>query len=89
MCVCALCIVLQSGLNAKWHPATDHLSGRDAYGTYNLEPSAAEAWSIPFAELPYDYVCVSTGDAKHFAVFPRYVWCCCVAVPCCAMLCDS
>lgn len=55
----------------NWGPFTDNLTGTQAYGTYEANPTAASTFSLAFSGMNYSEVRVTTGDGVKWVVVPR------------------
>ena len=53
---------------STWHPATDHLAGTTASGTYSTDLVSSSTFSIQFDELECSHFLFSTGDMQKWLV---------------------
>ena len=51
--------------STTWHPATDQLLGKEAYGDSSND---SVPWSIEFKNMHFDQFAFATGDLSEFIV---------------------
>ena len=52
----------------EWHPANDHLSGKDVYGTYVNDPKHDSTFSKSWDDFTVSHYLFSTGDESKWLV---------------------
>ncbi len=53
---------------AKWHQATDQLTGRDVYGSDIGNPLSDTQWSVKFDDKDFNQFLFATGDCTRWLI---------------------